>query len=352
MPASDLTRPQRSPAKPRGTASVTLADVARVVGVSTITASRALNNPSLVSAATQVRVRAAVAKTGYIPNFMAGGLKSKRSRLIACLVPAISFGSAFLVAVQSMTEAFVGAGYQVMLGERGYDPSREAELLEAVIARRPDGIVLIGVMESEACRRRLRSAGIPVVETWDMTDSPIDMLVGFSHAAVGRATAEFLHTKGRRRLAMIASTEPRGAERARGFVEAVGRLGLAGAGVLVPTHTIVAPTRIAHGRQGLAALLAACPAIDAVSCATDLVALGALIEARSRGIDVPGELAVVGFGDLDFAPDTDPPLTTVHVDGAEIGRCAAAMAIARIEGRRVARRKIDVGFHLVERASV
>ena len=351
MPASRSTRPLPSPSKPRGTSGITLADVARVAGVSTITASRALGNPSLVSAETQARVREAVAKTGYIPNLMAGGLKSRRSRLIACLVPVIAFGSAFLVAVQAMTEAFVAAGYQVMLGERGYDASREAALVEAVIARRPDGIVLIGVMPSEACRRRLRSAGVPVVETWDMTDSPIDMLVGFSHEAVGRATAEYLHGKGYRRLGMIASTEPRGAARGRGFTEAVQRLGLADAAGGVPTHTIGAPTRMAHGRQGLAALLAAHPAIEAVSCAPDLVARGALIEARSRGIDVPGDLAVIGFGDLDFAIDTDPPLTTVHVDGAGIGRHAAALVMARIEGRRVAQRTLDVGFRLIERAS-
>ena len=351
MPASRSTSSRTSPPKPRGTRGITLADVARVAGVSTITASRALGNPSLVSADTQARVHSAVAKTGYIPNLMAGGLKSKRSRLIACLVPVIAFGSAFLVAVQAMTEAFVAAGYQVMLGERGYDASREAAMVESVIARRPDGIVLIGVMQSEACRRRLRSTGMPVVETWDMTEAPIDMLVGFSHAAVGRATAEYLHARGYRRLGMIASTEPRGAERGRGFAAAACRLGLVTTADAIPTHTIGAPTRMAHGREGLVALLAMHPAIDAVYCATDLVALGALIEARSRSIAVPGDLAVIGFGDLDFAVDTDPPLTTVDVDGAAIGHRAAALVMARIEGRRVAQRRVDVGFRLVERAS-
>ena len=267
-------------------------------------------------------------------------------------MPAIAFGSAFLVAVQSMSEALVAAGYQVLLGESGYDASREAALVEAVIARRPDAVVLIGVMHSEACRLRLRSAGMPVVETWDMTDSPIDMLVGFSHAAVGRATAEYLHAKGLRRLGLIASTEPRGAERGRGFTEAACRLGLAGATGEVPTHTVDGPTRLAHGRQGLSALLATHPDIEAVACATDLVALGVLIEARARGIRVPEDLAVIGFGDLDFAADTDPPLTTVHVDSAEIGRRAAEMVIARIEGRPVAQSTVDLGFRVVERASV
>ena len=287
---------QISPSKRRGTGGVTLADVATLAGVSTITASRALSNPTLVNPATRARVHEAVHKSGYIPNYLAGGLKSKRSRLIACLVPTIASGSAFLVAVHAMSEAFGGAGYQVLLGERGYDVSREETLVESVIARRPDGIVLTGVMQSEAARRRLSTTGIPVVETWDMTDSPIDLLVGFSHEDVGRAIAHYLYRRGRRRLGVISSTEPRGAARARGFAEAVVALGLAPSVTDVPTHTIGAPTQLIHGRAGVASLLAAHPTLDAISCATDLVALGALIEARVRGICVPDDLAIVGFG--------------------------------------------------------
>ena len=164
--------------------------------------------------------------------------------------------------------------------------------------------------------------------------------------------ADHLHGKGLRRLGLIASTEPHGAARGRGFADAAHRLGLVGSPADVPTHTVGAPTRIAHGRQGLAALLAAHPDIEALACTSDLVALGVLIEARARGLRVPDDLAVIGFGDLDFAADADPPLTTVRVDGAEIGRRAAEMVIARIEGRSVERPTVDVGFSLVERESV
>ncbi len=344
------TRPI-APSKRRGTGGVTLADVATLAGVSTITASRALSNPALVNPATRARVHEAVLKSGYIPNYLAGGLKSKRSRLIACLVPTIASGSAFLVAVHAMSEAFGGAGYQVLLGERGYDVSREEALVESVIARRPDGIVLTGVVQSEAAHRRLSTTGIPVVETWDMTDSPIDLLVGFSHEEVGRAIAQYLYGRGRRRLGVIAATEPRGAARARGFTEAVVALGLAPSVTDVPMHTIESPTKLIHGRAGVASLLAAHPTLDAISCATDLVALGALFEARARGICVPKDLAIVGFGDLDFAADVDPPLTTVRIDGADIGRRVAALLMARIDGRRISRRATDVGFQLIERAS-
>lgn len=115
-----------------GRASITLDDVARAAGLSKMTASRALNKPSLVTPETQRRVREAAAAVGYIPNLIAGSLKSKKTRLIACLVPTIASGSVFLVAVHAMTEAFAARGYQVMLGERGYDASREDDLVEAM----------------------------------------------------------------------------------------------------------------------------------------------------------------------------------------------------------------------------
>lgn len=334
----------------KGRVNITLADVARVAGISTITASRALNNPNLVTSETQRRVREAAAAVGYVPNLIAGSMRSNRTRLIACLVPTIASGSAFLVAVHAMTEAFTAAGYQVMLGERGYDHSREEHLVEAVIARRPDGIVVTGVMLSEVARKRLKNAGMPIVETWDMTDTPIDMLVGFSHVRVGAEIAKHLHARGYRRVGMVTTREPRGEKRAQGFSDAAKALGLVAPGAGVPTYAQEAPSRMKHGREGLAYLLDRHPDLDAVYCASDLVAMGALIEARSRGLEVPGQIAVMGFGDLDFATDTDPPLTTVHVDGESIGRQAADCIMARLADEAVVP-MTDIGFSVVSRAS-
>jgi LacI family gluconate utilization system Gnt-I transcriptional repressor len=331
-------------------ASVTLADVAEVAGVSKITASRALSNPTVVSPETRQRVHDAVARIGYIPNLVAGGLKSKKSRLIACIVPNIATGSAFLLAVRAMTEAFTAAGFQVMLGELGYSEAQEQTLIDAVIARRPDGVVVTGILRSEEGRQRLKRAGMPVVETWAMTDRPIDMLVGFSHRAVGAASARYLFEQGRLRPALIRAREPRGEQRAEGFISEARRLGMV-IDDMLPEFVVDPPARLKQGREGLRALVANHPKIDALYCASDLVALGALIEAKARDIAVPERLAVFGFGDLDFAVDTDPSLSTVNVDSETIGREAAAMIMSRIEGRRIVRRVIDVGFKVVQRDS-
>ncbi len=170
----------------RGSGGVTIGDVSRVAGVAPITVSRALNTPASVSPATLQRVQEAVAQTGYVPNLLAGGLASNRSRLVAAVVPTLD-GPVFLETIRSLTEALAEAGCQLMLGQSGYTDSREDALIDAIIGRRPEGIVLTGTRHSSAVRRRLGACGIPIVETWDLTDSPIDMVVGFSHTDAGAA---------------------------------------------------------------------------------------------------------------------------------------------------------------------
>ncbi len=325
---------------------MTLHDVAKLAGVAPITASRALNTPDQVSAEVLRKVGDAVARTGYVPNLLAGGLASTRSRLVAAVVPTIS-GPVFLESVQSLTEALAERGYQLMLGQAGYTSNREDALLEAIIGRRPDGIVLTGIMHSAEGRKRLLASGIPVVETWDLTPTPIDMLVGFSHLDVGRAVAEFLHAKGRQRLAVVAGDDERAMRRLESFQATARALGLPEVRVVV----VPAPTTLRSGRGALTALLRGQPVVDAVFCSSDLLALGVMTEARAAGVEVPRQLAVVGFGDLEFAADLHPALTTVRINGAAIGRQAAHFIVERAEGRAVAQRVIDIGFSIVDRHS-
>ncbi|HZW21459.1 LacI family DNA-binding transcriptional regulator [Noviherbaspirillum sp.] len=335
----------------RGAGGITLRDVAKLAGVAPITASRALNTPSAVSPEVLQRVREAVERTGYVPNMLAGGLASNKSRLVAAVVPTIA-GPVFLETVQSLTETLARRGYQLMLGQSGYRDSREDALLEAIIGRRPDGVVLTGIMRSAEGRRRLLASGIPVVETWDLTPTPIDMLVGFSHEKIGAEVAGFLHAKGRRRVATISGDDERAVRRHRAFSDAAVGLGMCRAGEReIPSVVVPAPTTLGSGRSGLAGLLERYPDIDAVFCSSDLLALGVLTEAQARGIAVPGQLAVIGLGDLAFARDLHPALTTVRIDGTAIGRTAAECIIERAEGRPVASPIHDVGFAIVERDS-
>ncbi len=335
---------RRAAARAPAAGATTVKDGARVAGVSPITVSRALSAPDRLAAETLERVRGAIRETGYVPNLLAGGLRSARSRLVAAVVPTIS-GPVFLDTVQALTDALDARGYQLMLGQAGYRDSREDALIEAIIGRRPSGIVLTGMMHSAAGRARLEASGIPVVETWDLTPTPIDMVVGFSHERIGESVARYLHARGRRHPAVLSGDDPRAARRKDGFVRAARKLGISE----VAVEWVPAPTTLAAGRAGLGRLLAAHPEVDAVVASSDLLALGVLMQAQSMGLAVPKRLGIVGFGDLTLLAGVAPALTTVRIDASRMGRLAATCIIDRAEGREVANRIVDVGFTLVER---
>ena len=321
--------------------SVTLRDVARAAGVSVITASRALSHPEVVSPETIERVRHAVLTTGYIPNLLAGGLKSKRSMTVGALVPFVGVPQ-FLPTVQTLTEELDRAGYQLILGQTGYDSAREAALARTSRVA-STGSSARGLLKSSAAAERLRRQAIPVVETWDLTDRPLDMLVGFSHVKVGSAVAGYFLGKGWQQVGIATGDDDRAQRRREGFVAAMGRE--------VPTAVVTAPSNLALGRQALSDLLDRGTPLRAVFCSSDGLAQGVLTEARARGIRVPDDLAVVGFGGTDFAAHLEPSLTTVHIDGSAIGALAASLLLARCRGEEEERRIVDVGFKIIERQS-
>ncbi|PLZ02926.1 GntR family transcriptional regulator [Burkholderia sp. WAC0059] len=343
--------------KKTSTGSSTLEDVARKSGVSAMTVSRALNRPELVSATTRDRVWQAVEEIGYIPNLLAGALASNRSRLVAVMLPTMA-NSIFAGYIQALTERLAAAGYQVMLGLTNYSFETEEALLATVISRRPDGIVLTGTQHSARSLKLLGAAKIPVVETWDKVQAPLDMLVGFSHFDVGRDTAGYLLDRGYRRFGLLWLDDVRGTLRREGFMQALAQRGIAPAGVSV----VAAPASQQLGREGLDELLRQDPSIDAIVCSSDELAFGVLAEANRRGIRMPDDLALMGYGDLSAAAHTYPSLTTVKVNSATIGAKAAEVLLARLQpsdpssggdGSRAhgGETRIDTGFEIVQRES-
>jgi len=328
--------------------STTLIDVAKVAGVSPITVSRALNQPGMVRGTTLAKVQAAVLETGYVKNMQAGALASNRSKLVALLLPTIA-NSIFAETVQAATDRLTQAGYQLLLGLSGYEAWREEILIETIMSRRPDGIILTGTLHTDNTRKRLQNARIPVVETWDMTSSPIDMLVGFSHEEVGHAVAVHLLEKGYRRFAILTVDDPRGARRNQGLMAALAKHGIA----CLASEVQPAPATLQLGREGAARLLDAGARPDVIVCSSDTLAHGVLTEATSRGLNVPDDIAVMGFGDMNFAAHTFPSLSTVRVDGASIGSLAAQALLDRIENGPItdAARVTDTGFQLIQRGS-
>jgi LacI family transcriptional regulator, gluconate utilization system Gnt-I transcriptional repressor len=277
---------------------------------------------------------------------MAGGLASSRSRLVAAVIPAIS-QSIFSSTIQSLTDALADAGYSVILGLTGARDERVQRELLSIIGRRPDGIILTGSLLDGAARKRLKATGITIIETWDLPSSPIDLVVGVSHESIGKSVARHALALGRRHAFLVSASGVRALARSRSFSRTMLESGAPEP--LVATFS--GTTTYGQGRRAMAAHLDSKRPCDVVMCSSDWSAHGALDELRERGIKVPQEIAVIGFGDLDFAAELSPALTTVKIDGGMIGRQAAAFLMARARGEKIERPVVDIGFSLIGRDS-
>ena len=322
------------------TSAPTLAAVAERAGVSPITVSRVLRLPDLVSAKTRETVQAAMRDLGYVPNMVAGSLASARTQSVGVLVPTIA-NSIFADTVQGLSDRLEPLGLAVILAQSRYDAEREDHIIAALLARRPEAIIMVGSPATAAGDRLLRRARIPVVETWDLPTNPIDASAGFDNYAAGALVAQHLIVHGRRSLAFIGGQDPRATRRWLGFSDAAVNAGLA------------APRRHVLPRDASAAGAAIIKPgnVDGVFCASDAYAIGFCSALRDAGRLGAGPasaqpVAVVGLGDLEMGRLMSPRLTTIRVHGAAIGRAAADLTLEQAGSRRR-----DLGFELVTRES-
>lgn len=326
-----------------------MSDVAELAGVSTSTVSRALRNPDTVSAELRRRVDSAIATLNYVPNSMAGGLAASRTRTVGVIVPSL-VNSFFAATIEAMTEGLDVDGYQILLGNSGYDIDREEALVNSFLSWSPAAIVLTGQTHSRTTLRRLINAGVPVVEMWELGENPLDSLVGFSHRAVGRAAGRHLLRCGCRRMAFIGAAlerDRRANQRGAGFREVVIEAGFP------PPQSVAIADRASVERGGLALaqLLSASGDFDGIFFSNDVLMLGGLFECQRRAVKVPRQLRMIGFGDLDFAAWTRPSMTTIRPPRHEIGAIVARLLLQRFRDADTAATTIDVGFELVVRES-
>ncbi|MBL3675764.1 LacI family DNA-binding transcriptional regulator [Paracoccus aerius] len=324
-------------------------DVAAEAGVAAITVSRALSSPDRVSPHLLEKVQAAAKKLQYTPNIAAGTLRSQKSRIVAVIVPTIAH-SIFAETIQVMSGIFRPAGYHLLIGHSGYSLEEEESLVTAFLARKPDAIILTGYTHSATTIDLIARAEVPLVEIWNIPDEPRDTVVGISNFDAAQAMTRLLIRKGYRKIGYIGGpreNNDRVEQRERGFAAA-----LQEAGLEVPERGIVRkPLEFENGARALTELLSQNSELDAVFAASDILAIGVLMECQNQGIRVPEQLAVVGFDDVGLASYTSPPLTTVRVPREEIGRRAAQEVLKRLSGGSTEPRIIDLGFEIIERRS-
>jgi LacI family transcriptional regulator, gluconate utilization system Gnt-I transcriptional repressor len=318
----------------------TLSAVAKLAGVSSITVSRVVRQPGLVATETRARVERAMRELGYVPNLVAGALASARTNSVGVLVPTID-NSIFADTVQGLSDKLEPLGCSVILAQSRYDAAREDRMLAALLSRRPEAIIMVGSPATDDGQRLLRQARIPIVETWELPEHPIDAVAGFDNYKAGVAVAKHLISQGRQSMAFIGGDDPRATRRWSGFRDEV------------RAHGLKEPRRLILERNATGSVVAhaSLPGADAVFAANDAHAIGFMAGLRNAGLLRNGPsteqpVAVIGLGNLEMGRLIAPSLSTISVHGHEIGRTAATLTLERGGERRV-----DLGFELVLRDS-
>ncbi|WP_181703991.1 LacI family DNA-binding transcriptional regulator [Chthonobacter albigriseus] len=311
-----------------------LEDIARATGVSKMTVSRVLRGGSGFSDETRDRVMRAADDLGYVPNRLALAFgQEQSSTLVGVCVPRLTSGL-FGHVLDGVDRALSRLGYQTMIGSHNHALEAEEAWLRQVVSWRPAGVILSNRHHTAGTIDLLRNAAVPVVEIWDLTTSPIDMAVGFSHFDCGVEIGRFLVRRGRRRAGYVGAlsrADVMGAARLEGFASALSDAGHP----LADREVLHDSPGFYPGYYGLETLLARRSDLDVVYFHNDEMAIGALACCQAHGIRVPDDLGIVGWGGMEAASVLPRRLTTTVVPTTAIGKLAAEALVARLKGEPV-----------------
>ena len=310
--------------------TVTLADVAAQAGVSVATASKALNDRSQVKPSTKQKVLSAAHDLGFVPNALAKGLLSGRSGTVGLITHDLE-GRFSIPILMGVEDAFGADRTSVFLTDARGDAIRERYQLDALLRRRVDGIIVVG--DQTNTRPSLgQGLPVPVVYAYAPSNDPQDTCVVFDNVDAGKMSMQHLLACGRTRVAIITGDPTYGAaqERAAGAIQALNEAGLS-----LITEPQFGTWSESWGRGATRLLLAQHPDVDAILCGSDLIARGVLDALRERGLEVPGDVAVMGHDNWEvLAAGARVPLTSVDMNLEQLGRLAANRLGDAIDGTR------------------
>jgi LacI family transcriptional regulator len=328
-------------------AAPTITTVARLANVSIASASRALNGIR-TSPETLARVREAAEAIGYVPNAAARSLRSRRTGQIVFAMPDVG-NPVYTTMVGSIQEATRETGWRLLLHSTGADTDDELAIVRDLRHRFADGLILATLHVTEAHVHELRNAATPVVVIGRPGgELGVDVVRAFSRKGAAEAVRH-LHAAGRTRIALVNGpqhTVP-GSERRLGYFDGLRSCGLRRDDRLLEDAS---DFTVEPGRDAAARLVARSRP-DAILCANDLLAVGALAALHAAGLDVPGDVALAGMDNTPLSELVWPTLTSVDLGSAERARMAAELLLERIEGSEAEPRVVGVEPTLVVRAS-
>ncbi|MBB3275895.1 MULTISPECIES: LacI family DNA-binding transcriptional regulator [unclassified Pseudoxanthomonas] len=308
----------------------TIYDIAKHVGVSAGTVSRALSRPEKVLPATRKRIEQAAAALGYVPNTVARTLKTQRSSKILVTVPDIA-NPFFAQILQGAEEAAQAADYAVLLGDTQHQPDREERYAQMLPRNEADGLIVLGHRLPPTAQEIVRQLGAnaPVVNGSEFDPALGIPSVHIDNAAAARTAMEHLYGLGHERIAVIGGPpdNPLHQQRLEGA-----RIAARVRGRLRQLTIVPGDFSVESGYAAAKRLLRQAAAPTAAFCFSDQMALGMLAACRDLGIRVPEDFSIVGFDDLASSRYLNPPLTTISQPMREIGMGAVKLLLAIIEG--------------------
>ena len=308
---------------------LTLRDVSEASGVSEMTVSRVLRNRGDVSSATRAKVLEAAKALGYVPNKIAGALASQRVNLVAVIIPSLR-NMVFPEVMSGISRVLEDTELQPVVGVTDYMPEKEEKVLYEMLSWRPSGVIIAGLEHTDAARAMLESAGIPVVEIMDVDGKPVDSMVGISHRRAGREMAKAILKAGYQNIGFMGTKMPldhRARKRFEGFTEA-----LAKAGVEVMDQEFYSGgSALAKGREMTKAMLERTPELDFLYYSNDMIGAGGLLYLMEQGIDIPGQIGLAGFNNVELLDGLPRRLATMDAMRLEIGTKAAEIIAARTD---------------------
>src|SRR5260221_5740849 len=242
---------------------IRLTEVAKLAGVSPITASRFFRNPDALSLSKRERVDSAVKELGYVPNLAARALASHRTEVIGVVIPSLT-NSVFADVLRGIYDASEQSRYSIQLTNTRYSILQEEKLLRLFRAQKPAGLIVTGINQTAESRAILETMDCPVTQIMAIGDSPVGMLVGFSHYDASFAAISHILEQGRRRIGFLgARMDPRVQRRFDGYRDAIKAASLFDPNLIVPTTV---PTTCTLGGALFLRLRAQKPYIATVSC--------------------------------------------------------------------------------------
>jgi len=314
--------------------NVRLRDVARVAGVSTATVSRAMNSPDTVSEELRARVASVVRHLGWVPHGAAKALATRRTGTIGAVFPTLTHGD-FARAIQGLQSELAQSGRTLLLACSEYDLEQEYRQVRKLIERGVDALLLVGEAHHADLSELLAKNRIPYVNTFVYNPATHGTCVGPDNRKALYALTRYLIELGHRGFGVVAQTaqnNDRAEARLQGIRDALAEKSIA----IQPRHFVQGFWGINEGRQLFRKLLAQKPWPTAVICGNAYLTVGALLESQAMGIKVPDAMSIVGYDDIEIMSELPVPLTTVRVLSDEVGRRAARLLVAKLEGRELA----------------